>query len=121
MNQGQLEQALTLLTQADAAYAAQVPADALTARPQPSAANNFARAGQISLADLMPSQELLTDPRAQAALLGLIEVRRNRAVVLRIMGRRRSRDGAAVGQRPGARQRSGAAHPECAAVSAPAV
>ena len=35
----------------------------------------------------MPSQDLLTDPRAQAALLGLIEVRRNRAVVLRIMGR----------------------------------
>ena len=34
----------------------------------------------------MPSQALLTDPRAQAALLGLIEVRRNRAVVLRIMG-----------------------------------
>ena len=86
MNQGQLAQALTLLTQADAAYAALVPADALTAKPKPSAANNFARAGQISLADLMPSQELLTDPRAQAALLGLIEVRRNRSVVLRIMG-----------------------------------
>ncbi|MGA9013769.1 MAG: CHAT domain-containing protein [Acetobacteraceae bacterium] len=86
MNQGQFEQALTLLTQADAAYAALVPADALTAKPKPSAASNFARAGQISLADLMPSQDLLTDPRAQAALLGLIEVRRNRAVVLRIMG-----------------------------------
>ena len=86
MNQGQLEPALTLLTQADAAYAALVPADALTATPKPSAANNFARAGQISLADLMPSQALLTDPRAQAALLGLIEVRRNRSVVLRIMG-----------------------------------
>jgi CHAT domain-containing protein len=86
MNQGQLAQALTLLTQADAAYAALVPADALTAKPKPSAANNLARAGQISLADLMPSQELLTDPRAQSALLGLIEVRRNRSVVLRIMG-----------------------------------
>ena len=36
----------------------------------------------------MPSQDLLTDPRAQSALLGLIEVRRNRAVVLRIMGQR---------------------------------
>ncbi len=86
MNQGQLEPALTLLTQADAAYAALVPADALTAKPKPSSATNFARAGQISLADLMPSQELLTDPRAQSALLGLIEVRRNRSVVLRTMG-----------------------------------
>ena len=55
-----------------------------TAKPSRSAASDLARAGQISLADLCPSQELLTDPRAQSALLGLIEVRRNRAVVLRI-------------------------------------
>ncbi len=88
MNQGQLEQALTLLGQADAAYSAQVPADALQAHPHPGGvANAFVRTGQIRLADLMPSQDLLTDPRAQAALLGLVEVRRNRAVVLRLMGR----------------------------------
>ena len=88
MNQGQLEQALTLLTQADDAYAAAVPADALAARSRPpGSANNFAQNGQLRLADLMPSQDLLTDPRAQASLLGLIEVRRNRAVVLRLMGR----------------------------------
>ena len=47
---------------------------------------HFSRAGQLRLTDLMPSQDLLTDPRAQSALLGLIEVRRNRAVVLRTMG-----------------------------------
>jgi CHAT domain-containing protein len=94
MNQGQLEQALTLLTQADSAYAALVPADALDARPRPiQPTNTFTRAGQVRLADLMPSQDLLTDPRAQAALLGLIEVRRNRAVVLRIMGRRDEANG----------------------------
>jgi tetratricopeptide (TPR) repeat protein len=88
MNRGQLEQALTLLTQADAAYAAAVPADALTTRASPGGgANPFARSGQIRLAELMPSQDLLTDPRAQAALLGLIEARRNRAVVLRLLGR----------------------------------
>ena len=40
----------------------------------------------------MPSQDLLTDPRAQSALLGLIEVRRNRAVVLRLMGRAQEAD-----------------------------
>ena len=89
MNQGQLERALTLLSQADDLYAAAVPADALAARPRPiQTPNAFTRAGQIRLGDLMPSQDLLTDPRAQAALLGLIEVRRNRAVVLRIMGQR---------------------------------
>jgi CHAT domain-containing protein/tetratricopeptide (TPR) repeat protein len=88
LNQGQLQQALTLLTQADAVYAAEVPADALAAsvRP-PTPANNFTRVGQVGLAQLMPSEDLLTDPRAQSALLGLIEVRRNRAVVLRSMGR----------------------------------
>ncbi len=88
MNQGQFEPALTLLAQADTIYAAAVPADALDARPRPiQPTNTFTRAGQIRLTDLMPSQDLLTDPRARAALLGLIEVRRNRAVVLRIMGR----------------------------------
>ena len=89
MNQGQLERALTQLSQADDLYAAAVPADALAARPRPiQTPNAFTRSGQIRLGDLMPSQDLLTDPRAQAALLGLIEVRRNRAVVLRIMGQR---------------------------------
>ena len=89
MNQGQLERALTQLSQADDLYAAAVPADALAARPRPiQTPNAFTRSGQIRLDDLMPSQDLLTDPRAQAALLGLIEVRRNRAVVLRIMGQR---------------------------------
>jgi CHAT domain-containing protein len=89
MNQGQLEQALTLLTQADSAYAGDIPADALAARARPTikSSNSFSRSGQIRLADLMPSQDLITDPKAQSALLGLIEVRRNRGVVLRIMGR----------------------------------
>ncbi len=85
MNQGQLEQALSLLSQADTAYAAEVPADALAARARPPSAT--ARTRQTRLADLMPAQDLLTDPHAQSALLGLIETRRNRAVVLRIMGR----------------------------------
>jgi CHAT domain-containing protein/tetratricopeptide (TPR) repeat protein len=93
MNQGQLEQALTLLTQADSAYAGEIPADALAVRARATQANNaFVRAGQIRLADLMPSQDLLTDPRAQSALLGLIEVRRNRGVVLRIMERPQEAD-----------------------------
>lgn len=88
LNQGRLEQAVNLLTEADTAYATEVPAEALDARPRPTGpANSFARAGQIRLADLMPSQDLVTDPRARSALLGLIETRRNRAIALRIMGR----------------------------------
>jgi CHAT domain-containing protein/tetratricopeptide (TPR) repeat protein len=93
MNQGQLELALTLLTQADAAYTGIIPADALTAHPRATQVSNpFLRAGQVRLGDLMPSQDLITDPRAQSALLGLIEVRRNRSVVLRIMGRTQEAD-----------------------------
>ncbi|HET6195966.1 MAG TPA: CHAT domain-containing tetratricopeptide repeat protein [Acetobacteraceae bacterium] len=89
LNQGQLEQALALLDEADRAYAALAPADALAAHARPIRQNNsYSRTGQLRLADLMPSQDLLTDPRARGALIGLIEVRRNRAVVLRLMGRR---------------------------------
>lgn len=95
INQGHLEDALTLLTQADAAYAAEVPADALKARALPNQAGNaFVQTGALRLTDLMPSQDLLTDPRAQAALLGLIEARRNRAVVLRMMNHPKQADAA---------------------------
>jgi CHAT domain-containing protein/tetratricopeptide (TPR) repeat protein len=95
MNQGQLPQALDLLTQAEAAYGALVPADALSAKPAARVAGNrFTRGTQASLSDLLPSQDLLTDPRAQAALLGLIETRRYRAVVLRSMGRIQDADAA---------------------------
>src|SRR5690348_15240313 len=93
LNQGRLGQALDLLNKADAAYSAEVPADALAAKPRPNApVGNFARAGRISLADLMPTQDLVTDPRARQALLGLIEVRRNRATVLRVMGKPQDAD-----------------------------
>ena len=41
MNQGKLEQALTLLTQADALYAPEVPEDALKAKPPPAGGGHF--------------------------------------------------------------------------------
>ncbi|HET7880649.1 MAG TPA: hypothetical protein VFL55_07160, partial [Acetobacteraceae bacterium] len=79
-NQGRLEDALTLLDEADRRYAALVPADALAAKARPVRQNtSFSPTSRIRLADLMPSQDLLTDPQARTALLGLIEVRRNRA------------------------------------------
>ena len=95
LNQGHLDDSLKLLNRADTAYAAGVPADALNvkagaARP----GNSFIRTGALRLADLMPAQDLLTDPRAQSALLGLIEVRRNRAVVLRLLNQPQQADAA---------------------------
>ncbi len=86
MNQGKLEQSLAMLTQADAMYAAEVPDDALKAKAPPTSAQ-LSFAHSVASSSLAPDQGLLTDPRAQSALLGLIEVRRNRAVVLRVLGR----------------------------------
>ena len=95
LNQGQIEPALALLTQADAAYAAEVPAELLNAHAHPvGPTNQFTRAGQAHIAELLPNRELLTDPQAQSALLGLIEARRYRGVVLRMMGRTAEADAA---------------------------
>jgi CHAT domain-containing protein len=86
MNQGKLEEALTLLTQADARYAAEVPEDALKAKPA-APSSHLAFVHSVATSSIAPDEALLTDPRAQSALLGLIEVRRNRAVVLRVLGK----------------------------------
>lgn len=87
MNQGKLDLALQLLTQADALYAAEVPQDALRAKLPAAALSHFVFNSAQITGSLAPSQGLLADPQAQSALLGLIEVRRNRAVVLRVMGK----------------------------------
>ncbi|HUB46759.1 MAG TPA: CHAT domain-containing tetratricopeptide repeat protein [Acetobacteraceae bacterium] len=92
MNQGKLDDAAKLLSEADALYAANVPASALNARPRPAFANAFVfNRAQLS-GSLTPDQSLFTDPRAQSALLGLIEVRRNRAVLLRVVGKPKEAD-----------------------------
>jgi CHAT domain-containing protein len=85
-NQGRNEVALALLAQAEAAYARDVPPDSLRARPS-APASGFAHSGGASLSDLMPNQQLITDPAARTALLGLVEVRRYRSVILRQLGR----------------------------------
>ena len=65
-----------------------------------------------------PDQGLLTDPRAQSALLGLIEVRRNRAVVLRVLGKPADADALLKSASDlGARQRAGTPDRERAAVA----
>jgi CHAT domain-containing protein len=83
LNQGHLEQALDLLTKAETAYSASVPVGALAAHPR----NQTLSGAQARLADMLPNQTILADPRAQSALLGLIEARRNRSVVLRLLGK----------------------------------
>ncbi len=88
LNQGHLEQALNLLTQAESAYATSVPVGALAARPR----NQTLSGAQARLADMLPNQTILADPRAQTALLGLIETRRNRSVVLRLLGQPQEAD-----------------------------
>ena len=71
LNQGQREQALAMLRQAEAAYAALVPPELLAARVQ------LASAGPA------PAQEPLTDPTVESALMGVLETRRYQAIVLR--------------------------------------
>ena len=83
LNQGRKEQALALLGEAEKAYAAVVPAETLQAcrRGRRAAWHRPARCRPL------PSQQLMIDPTAQSALIGLIEVRRYRAIVLRQLGR----------------------------------
>jgi CHAT domain-containing protein len=86
MNQGKLDLALKLLTEADSLYAAEVPEQALKAKPQVAIASHFMMSNTAATASLSPDQGLYTSPQAQSALLGLIEDRRNEAVVLRVLG-----------------------------------
>ncbi len=77
VDQGQLDSALALLTQADGLYAAELPQSVLTATPPPLASRHIVfNRTQIGVDALAPADDLLTDPRQQSALLGLIEVRR---------------------------------------------
>jgi CHAT domain-containing protein len=82
-NQGNDAAALALLDAAAARYSAALPQSALHPAPVPAAAGGFPRPG----AALIANQDFLTDPAAQAALLGLVEVQRNRGLVLRRQGR----------------------------------
>ena len=85
LNQNRARDALTLLEQAEAGYMTEVPTGALSAKAAPLATNVFSQAGRLG--NLAPAQDLLTNPQSQSALLGLIEVRRNRAVALRMLNR----------------------------------
>ncbi len=72
LNQERLQEALALLDRAERAYSALLPPDTLAARP---------------VAAVLPDPALLADPTSQSALLGLVDTRRYRAIVLRLLGR----------------------------------
>jgi CHAT domain-containing protein len=87
LNQDDLRGALRLLDAADAEYRVRLPPGALEARSAPPPSSRLTRGSSGILPDLVPARELVTDPVARSALLGLIEVWRYRGLVLRDLGR----------------------------------
>jgi CHAT domain-containing protein len=87
--QGKTEQALAMLEQAEAAYTASLPSDALQVRPALAhgGTNPLVAPSLSRLTPLLGNRELLTDPVQQRALVGVIETRRYRGVALRALGR----------------------------------
>ena len=81
LNQGKKQQAMELLAAARTAYSAHIPAEALNARPRP-------RLGQAPELTNLPSDRLISDPVAKSSLIGLIEVYRYQAIILRTQGQK---------------------------------
>ncbi len=82
INQDKLPEALGLCNEAEADYSALLPPRMLTTR-----AAQPAGGAAGALAEKLADQDLLTDPVAEAALMGVIEMRRNRANIYKWMGR----------------------------------
>jgi len=87
LNQGRLQQALALLDAAAAGYTALIPPESLHAGADQSPSVQQVSGGGASNLAGLPSQRVMVDPTVQSALMGLIEVRRYRAIVLRQLGR----------------------------------
>ena len=77
INRKQYADALSLLDEAERGYAKLVPPETLTARPR------RRLPGVSAGAETIPNERVLTDPVVQSALMGLIKVRRYRAIALR--------------------------------------
>ena len=84
LNQGHDQQALALLDEAASGYQALVPRESLQ-----NADAGVRLVGVSGAAPLvtLPDQQLMVDPTAQSALMGLIEVRRYQSIALRKLGR----------------------------------
>lgn len=80
LNETKVEAALAQLDAAEAAYSSHLPPALLNARP-----TRLVSSG--SFGDALANRALVVDPTVRAALAGTIEVRRYRAVALRLLGR----------------------------------
>ena len=87
LNQHHDEQALQSLRQAERAYAALLPAEALTPQPYFGSTFALARVGTARVNNPVPDQNVVVDPAQQSAVLGVIETRRYQAIALRDLGR----------------------------------
>lgn len=94
-NQHHADQALPLLEQSESRYAALLPHEAIAPRPT-GGALTLGGAGPARVNDPVPNTATLIDPVQQNALVGLVESRRSRALVLRDLGRAAESD-AAIG------------------------
>ncbi len=86
LNENKPAEALPLLQQAEAAYAALLPSDMLAARPM-RAQGPIAVARRSGGGTSVASGSIVLEPDQQAALIGVIETRRYQAIVLRELGR----------------------------------
>jgi CHAT domain-containing protein len=88
VNRGRFDEGLALIGRAEQAYQALIPPDVLASgqgRVQfASLAEGTGPSGAIG--DLLPNGRLMVDPGLQSALMGVIEARRYRAIMLRSKG-----------------------------------
>ena len=85
-NQDKAEQAASLLSRAGRGYSDLLPEEVRNARPRAAVRVGASGAGS-GMAELLPNREMLSAPATRTALLGLIEVRRREAALLRRAGR----------------------------------
>ncbi|MBV9758197.1 MAG: CHAT domain-containing protein [Alphaproteobacteria bacterium] len=85
LNQGRYEESLALLRQAEAAYSALLPPTILAGSAQ--AARPVTLSPLSITPDPQSGEQLLIDPEQRAALMGVLETRRYRAIVLRDLKR----------------------------------
>jgi len=87
LNQGKTADALAMLRQAEAGYAALLPAGALDRTPAVTGNASFSAGGNRSLAAALDNQQILNDELQRRALFGVIEARRAEGRALRLLGR----------------------------------
>ena len=87
LNKDKPDAALAQLVLAERGYTSHLPASVLTARP-------VRLVSTTGFDTTLESRQLIADPTVRAALVGTVEVRRYRAVVLRVLGRQPESDAA---------------------------